>query len=240
MNIELLLFYLFSSLALLSAALVVGATNPIHSVLFLILVFCNATGLLLILELEFLAMVFLVVYVGAIAVLFLFVVMMLNINIVEYNENVLRYLPMGGLIGIIFLLEVFLVVDSDLVPLLRKPSVSDPESQSEIAATISSAFDSLEVISWVKKADAFTNVEAIGQVIYTTYFAFFILAGIILLISMIGAIVLTCSVHAMQRGATQVRRQQIFEQVARDFNKTIVLRTFGEPKYYGYNPKPWN
>ena len=120
MQTETLLFSLFSSLALLSGVLVIRSKNPVHSVLFLILAFCSVSGLLLMLGLDFFAMVFLVVYVGAIAVLFLFVVMMLNIKTAEVSENVLRYLPIGGLIGLLFILEVLLIVDSDLVPLLRQ------------------------------------------------------------------------------------------------------------------------
>ena len=112
-----LLFYLFSSVAILSGIMVIRARNPVHSVLFLIFVFCNVAGLLILLGLDFFAMIFLVVYVGAIAVLFLFVVMMLNIKLVEINENILRYLPIGGLIGLIFLFEIFLIVDSDLIPI---------------------------------------------------------------------------------------------------------------------------
>merc|ERR1711988_2049458 len=96
--------------------MVISARNPIHSVLFLVLVFCNAAGLLILLETEFLAMLFLVVYVGAIAVLFLFVVMMLNIRVTELNESVLRYIPIGGLILLIFFLEVLSVINGDLVP----------------------------------------------------------------------------------------------------------------------------
>ena len=100
------LFYFFSFLMLLSSIMVIGAKNPIHSVLFLILVFCNATGLLILLEVEFLAMIFLVVYVGAIAVLFLFVVMMLNIKVVELSENLFLYLPIGAFVAMIFLFEI--------------------------------------------------------------------------------------------------------------------------------------
>jgi NADH-quinone oxidoreductase subunit J len=99
--------------------MVISSRNPVYSVLFLILVFVNASGLLLLLGLDFFAMLFLVVYIGAIAVLFLFVVMMLNIKITELTENTLRYLPIGGLIGFIFIIEVLLVVDQDLIPNLQ-------------------------------------------------------------------------------------------------------------------------
>jgi NADH-ubiquinone oxidoreductase chain 6 len=118
MTAETFLFYFFSSIALMSGVLVIRSRNPVHSVLFLILVFCNAAGLLILLDLDFFAMIFLVVYVGAIAVLFLFVVMMLHIKFAEIHENVLRYLPVGGLLGFIFLFEVLLVVENDLIPVL--------------------------------------------------------------------------------------------------------------------------
>jgi NADH-ubiquinone oxidoreductase chain 6 len=201
MNIEIVLFYFFSSLAIICGMMVIGAKNPIHSVLFLILVFCNATGLLILLEVEFLAMMFLVVYVGAIAVLFLFVVMMLNIKLVEFNENLLRYLPIGGLVGIIFLLEIFLIVDSELIPLFNVNST-----------------DSLQIVTWASQIESLTNIETLGELIYTHYFYLFLVASLILLVSMIGAIVLT--MH--QR--SNVRRQEIFEQVARDFEKAIKLK----------------
>lgn len=112
------LFYFFSSFALMSGIMVIQSRNPVHSVLFLILVFFNSAGLLLLLGLDFFAMIFLVVYVGAIAVLFLFVVMMLNVKLAEINEKRLRYLPIGGLLGFLFLLEIFLIVDNDLIPLI--------------------------------------------------------------------------------------------------------------------------
>lgn len=108
----------------MSGVMVIRSKNPVNSVLFLVLVFSNATGLLILVDLDFFAMIFLVVYVGAIAILFLFVVMMLNIKIVEINENILRYLPIGGLIGMIFLFEIFLMVYHDLAPLLHFSDLS--------------------------------------------------------------------------------------------------------------------
>ena len=119
---ESILFYLFGAITLLSAIMVISSRNPVHSVLFLILAFCGSSGLLILIEAEFMAMIFIVVYVGAIAVLFLFVVMMLNIKISEVIDEIYQYLPVGGLIGIIFLLEVFIIVDNDFVPLLSNGS----------------------------------------------------------------------------------------------------------------------
>lgn len=198
-----LLFYLFSSMTLLSGVMVIQARNPVHSVLFLILVFFNAAGLLVLLGLDFFAMIFLVVYVGAIAVLFLFVVMMLNIKIAEINEKRLRYLPIGGVLGLLFLFETLLIVDNDLIPLL----FYNTESLTDLKNT--------SFINWSENLQTVTNIQAIGNLVYTYYFYFFLMSSLILLIAMIGAIVLT-----MQKGI-RIKRQQVFLQNTRDFAKTI-------------------
>lgn len=198
------LFYLFSSLTLLSGIMVIQARNPVHSVLFLILVFFNAAGLLVLLGLDFFAMIFLVVYVGAIAVLFLFVVMMLNIKLAEINEKRLRYLPIGGLLGVLFLFEVLLIVDNDLIPLLIYGNIQALAEYRE-----------LQFIDWSNTIHTVTNIKAVGNIIYTYYFYFFLMASLILLVAMIGAIVLT-----MQKGI-RIKRQQVFLQNTRDFAKTI-------------------
>jgi len=198
-----LLFSFFSSLTLLSGVMVIQARNPVHSVLFLILVFFNAAGLLVLLGLDFFAMIFLVVYVGAIAVLFLFVVMMLNIKIAEINEKRLRYLPIGGVLGLLFLFEILLIVDNDLIPLLLYNTENFLE------------FKNLSFINWSENLQTVTNIQAIGNLVYTYYFYFFLMSSIILLIAMIGAIVLT-----MQKGI-RIKRQQVFLQNTRDFAKTI-------------------
>lgn len=198
------LFYFFSSLALISGVMVIQARNPVHSVLFLILVFFNSAGLLILLGLDFFAMIFLVVYVGAIAVLFLFVVMMLNIKLAEINEKRLRYLPIGGLLGLLFLFEVFLIVDNDLIPLLiTKDQV------------VLNTLSSVDFIEWSTMLQTVTNIEAVGQCMYTYYFYFFLVASLILLVAMIGAIVLT-----MHKGV-HIKRQRVFEQNTREFAKTI-------------------
>jgi NADH-ubiquinone oxidoreductase chain 6 len=197
------IFSFFSSLTLLSGVMVIQARNPVHSVLFLILVFFNAAGLLVLLGLDFFAMIFLVVYVGAIAVLFLFVVMMLNIKIAEINEKRLRYLPIGGVLGLLFLFEILLIVDNDLIPLLLYNTENFLE------------FKNLSFINWSENLQTVTNIQAIGNLVYTYYFYFFLMSSIILLIAMIGAIVLT-----MQKGI-RIKRQQVFLQNTRDFAKTI-------------------
>lgn len=233
------LFYLFSALSLISGVMVITARNPVHSVLFLILVFCNAAGLLILLELDFFAMIFLVVYVGAIAVLFLFVVMMLNIKLSEVNENILRYLPIGGLIGILFLFEILIIVDNDFIPVLAFEnsasgisalevfvykirgilSASPAEYSQDLLNLIAPPIDSWnplsEYVEWTTKIESVTNIESLGQILYTYYFYYFIVSSFILLIAMIGAIVLT-----MHKGVF-VRRQEVYEQNTRDFTRTI-------------------
>lgn len=205
------LFYLFSSLALLSGIMVIQARNPVHSVLFLILVFFNAAGLLILLGLDFFAMIFLVVYVGAIAVLFLFVVMMLNIKLAEINEKKLRYLPIGGLLGILFLFEMFLIVDNDLIPLLSNSKATNANNIAQLYL--------LDFTDWSAILETVTNINAVGQLIYTYYFYFLLLASLILLVAMIGAIVLT-----MHKGVN-VKRQEVFEQNTREFAKTITKKS---------------
>jgi len=178
-------FYLFSALAVASAVMVISSRNPVHSVLFLILTFFNAAGLFILLGAEFLAMILVVVYVGAVAVLFLFVVMMLDVDFVELRQGMLNYLPVGGVIGLIVLVELALVVGSWSV---------DPASLKTIAAATPSGI---------------TNTEALGRILYTQYFFYFQAAGLILLVAMIGAIVLTL------RHKQGVKRQSIPAQVAR-------------------------
>jgi NADH-quinone oxidoreductase subunit J len=201
MNFEMILFYLFSFIAISSAIMVIGSRNPVHSVLFLILVFVNATALFLLLGVEFIAMIFLMVYVGAVAVLFLFVVMMLNIKVVQLSENVLRYLPLGGIVGFIFFLQVLIVIDSDLFAL------------SELN------LKSSDGVNWAALLDHTPNVQSLGKIMYTNYFYLFIVSGLILLVAMIGAIVLTM----YKRG--NVRRQDIIEQLTRDFERVVYLKS---------------
>lgn len=208
MNIEALLFYIFSSIAVVSGIMVISSRNPVHSVLFLVLVFCNAAGLLILLETEFLAMLFLVVYVGAIAVLFLFVVMMLNVRITELNESVLRYLPIGGLILIIFLFEVLSVINGDLVPFFSS-NLFFFENDNFILN------ESLNTVFWTNQINPTTNIEALGEVLYTYYVYCFLIASLILLVAMIGAILLT------MRKRTNVRKQEIFDQVYGNINTNV-------------------
>ena len=178
-------FYVFAAILLVSAGMVVSARNPVHSVLFLILAFFNAAGLFVLLGAEFLAMILVIVYVGAVAVLFLFVVMMLDVDFAELKQGALQYLPVGLLIGGIFLAELLLVVGAWVI---------GPGVPQAITAPISTTV---------------SNTEQLGLVLYTQYIYFFQAAGMILLVAMIGAIVLTL------RHKERVRRQSIAEQVAR-------------------------
>jgi NADH:ubiquinone oxidoreductase subunit 6 (subunit J) len=192
-----LLFYVFASLILTSGVMVIQSRNPVYSVLFLILVFFHGAALLLLLGLDFFAMTFLVVYVGAIAVLFLFVVMMLNINLSEMQERRLRYLPVSGLLGLLFVLESLVILDVDLVPLVGDISID------------------LSWTDWTSTLGEVTNMYTMGRLLYTMYGAHFLVASLILLVAMVGAIVLT---QSRSRGA---RRQLVYRQNTRDFARTI-------------------
>jgi NADH-quinone oxidoreductase subunit J len=190
-----LAFYFFSAILLVSGIMVISSRNPVHSVLFLILAFFNAAGLFVLLGAEFLAMILVVVYVGAVAVLFLFVVMMLDINFVELRQGFLRYLPIGALIGIVLLVELLLVY-SGWVP---APSAG---SLAQVAVT----------------AGTMSNTHALGLVLYTKYLYLFETAGMVLLVAMIGAIVLTL------RERVGVRRQSIPSQLARRGADSIEIK----------------
>jgi len=189
-----LFFYLFAGICIASAFMVVAARNPVYSVLFLILAFVNAAGLFLLLGAEFLAMILVVVYVGAVAVLFLFVVMMLDVDFTQLRQGFLDYLPIGALIGLIFLVELVLVLGAWAI---------GPGIPAVVAAPT--------------PADI-TNTEALGRLLYTRYIYFFQAAGLVLLVAMIGAIVLTL------RHKPNVRRQSIPAQNARTPATAIEIR----------------
>jgi len=181
-------FYLFATICCLSGLMVVSSRNPVHSLLFLILAFFNAAGLFILLNAEFLAMLLVVVYVGAVAVLFLFVVMMLDINYSELREGFQKYRPLGLFIGAVLLVELFATFFEYSGNIKSLPSPGDVH-----------------------------NTKALGQVIYTDYIYLFQLAGLILLVAMIGAIALTL------RKRTGVRKQVIADQNARTRAETVKL-----------------
>jgi len=195
MILHALFFYLFAGVTVASAVMVIASKNPVHSVLFLILAFVNAAGLFVLVGAEFLAMILIVVYVGAVAVLFLFVVMMLDVDFAELRQGFLNYLPVGALIGAILLAELIGVVGAWVI---------GPAVHGAITAPIPAASD-------------INNTQAIGLVLYTRYVYYFQAAGVILLVAMIGAIVLTL------QHKPNVRRQNIADQVARNRASAIEV-----------------
>ncbi len=196
MIVAALFFYLFASVCVASAVMVIASKNPVHSVLFLILAFVNAAGLFVLMGAEFLAMILVIVYVGAVAVLFLFVVMMLDVDFAEFRQGFLNYLPVGGLIGVIFLVELVLVLGGWAIG----PGIGH---------TITAPIPPL---------DTMTNTEALGLVLYTRYIYYFQAAGLVLLVAMIGAIVLTL------RHKPNVKRQNAADQVARTKATAMQVR----------------
>ncbi len=189
-------FYLFATICAVAGVMVISARNPVHAVLFLILAFVSSAGIFILLGAEFLALILVVVYVGAVAVLFLFVVMMLDVDFTELRSGFLSYLPIGALIGIILLIELILVLGSWAIT-------------PEVTANIMTPAPPLNELS---------NTEALGRVLYTKYVYFFEAAGIVLLIAMIGAIVLTL------QHKTGVKRQSIPAQVARTPADSIEIK----------------
>jgi NADH-quinone oxidoreductase subunit J len=176
--------------------MVIASRNPVHSVLFLILAFVNAAGLFLLMGAEFLAMILVVVYVGAVAVLFLFVVMMLDVDFAELRQGFLQYLPLGLIIGFIFLVQLALVVGAWTIdPGVLKTAVAPIPDPAKV-----------------------TNTHALGQVLYTKYVYYFQASGLVLLVAMIGAIVLTL------RHKEGVKRQDVAEQVARTKETAMEIK----------------
>ena len=195
-GIEAVFFYLFAFVAVAAAFMVISARNPVHSVLFLILTFVNAAGLFMLAGAEFLAMILLVVYVGAVAVLFLFVVMMLDVDFAELKSGALQYAPIGALVGLILAGELVVVLGGYAFA----PRLAD---------TISKPIPPLATRS---------NTAALGDILYTDYIYYFQIAGLVLLVAMIGAIVLTL------RHKEGVKRQSIAAQVARTPATAIEIK----------------
>jgi len=194
MILSALFFYLFAAVCVASAVMVIVSKNPVHSVLYLILAFVNASGLFVLMGAEFLAMILVVVYVGAVAVLFLFVIMMLDVDFTQLREGFLQYMPIGLVIGGIFLFELLLTVSYRIIT---------PGTTKSITAAIPTDV---------------TNTEALGLVLYTKYIHYFQLSGMVLLVAMIGAIVLTL------RHKVNVKRQDINVQNARTPEIAMVVR----------------
>jgi len=195
MILQAILFYVFAVLTVASGAMVVSARNPVHSVLFLILAFFNTAGLFLLIGAEFLAMILVIVYVGAVAVLFLFVVMMLDIDFDQLRSGFVRYLPVGAAVGVVLLAELILAVAG------RTLGPAGPGLAGALPT----------------HAPAVANTRALGDILYTRYLFAFQVAGLILLVAMIGAIVLTL------RHRADVRRQSIPAQLARSRGQSVEV-----------------
>lgn len=191
--IETLVFYMFAIICVGAGVLVVTSRNPVHSVLFLILAFFNAAGLFVLAGAEYLAMLLIIVYVGAVAVLFLFVVMMLDITVTELKQGFQAYLPIGGAVGLVFLIEIVMVGMN--------------------WTTASGAADNVQTAMGTGH-----NTVMLGQVIYTKYAYLFQASGLVLLVAMIGAIVLT---HRRRKG---VKKQVIADQLARTAKDAVEMK----------------
>ena len=193
MFLSTLFFYLFAGMCVASAFMVIAVKNPVHAVLFLILAFFNAAGLFVELGAEFLAMILIVVYVGAVLVLFLFVVMMLDVDFAELRAGFLKYLPIGATIGILLLVELILILAAWVTaPEITAQAPTPPISQ-------------------------ISNTAALGQILYTKYVYLFEAAGMILLVAMIGAIVLTL------QHKRDIKRQSIARQVERTRERSVEV-----------------
>lgn len=191
-----IIFYLFAGVLTLSALMVITARNPVHSVLFLILAFFNAAGLFIMLGAEFIGMLLVIVYVGAVAVLFLFVVMMLNMDFSELRKGSMKFIPVGLLLGGVLLGELVMVYQTwQLSPAILKEAISEEGGAAKPG-----------------------NAEALGQVLYTDYIYIFQGAGMILLVAMIGAIVLTLRVRP------GVKRQKVAEQQKRKVSDVLEIK----------------
>ena len=196
MIVESLVFYTFSTVLLVAGVMVISARNPVHSVLFLILSFFLAAGLFVLMGAEFLAMTLIIVYVGAVAVLFMFVVMMLDVSFAELRQGFLRYMPVGALIGVVLVGELIMVMTQWTGAPMAPAKAASP----------------------IPPPELIDNSHALGHVIYTQYVYLFQASGLILLIAMVGAIVLT------MRPRLGVRRQNISDQINRRPEDVMEVR----------------
>ena len=186
---------------ILSSLAVILVKNAVYSVLFLILSFVSASVLLFLLECEFISLIFITIYVGAIAVLFLFVVMMLDIKTLQFNKDSFKYFPFASLLGVMFLVEVSFALSNVFI---------------SNSYTVS-PFDNFYV-NWYDKLDSFTEIVSVGQVVYTQYVLQFLIAGNVLLLATIAAVVLTISVNKNTN-----KNQLIYKQLSRNYKNVLVL-----------------
>jgi len=194
MTVAAFAFYLFAITTIVGGLFTVISRNPVHSVLWLILAFLSSAGLFVLLGAEFVAMLLIIVYVGAVAVLFLFVVMMLDVDFAELKAEMARYMPLALLIGVVLLMQLAMAFGA--------------WTEADQAQSLRAAVTPTDV----------QNTAALGQLLYDQYFLIFQLAGLILLVAMIGAIILTL------RHRTDIKRQDIFAQLYRDPAKAMELK----------------
>lgn len=197
-----LLFYVFSSIMLLSSLMVILVQNSIYSVIFLVLSFIAAASILLLFECEFIALMFIIIYVGAIAVLFLFVVMMLEVKVYTSQKHILKYFPVLFFIGCLFALEVFYAISSNF------------ENNLYCLSCLSNKYT-----NWYDKLDFFSDILSIGQVLFTQYVLQFLIVGNILLLAVISVVVLIINTQSLSKNKTQI----IFKQVSRKHGNVLLI-----------------
>lgn len=196
------LFYTFSSLLLLSSLFVITSQNAIFSVLFLVLSFLSASSLLFLLKCEFLSLIFILIYVGAIAILFLFVVMMLDLKTLNNKKDSIKYLPFGFIIGTVFLTEILLVI---------KETFKVNPYKSDLLYNF--------YVNWYDKIDSVSEIQVLGQILYTQYVLQFLIAGNVLLLATVAAVVLTLNTGNEKKTKTQV----IFKQLSRNYKNVLLV-----------------
>ena len=212
MTIYLFLFYTFSCLSLLTTTLVVISQNTLHSALFLVLSFCNMSSLLFMLSLEFLPVSFLIVYVGAILVIFLFVIMMLNVKVSELRQEKRHYIPATIFIGLVYLFELFLLLQGNFVPIFFLSTLNAPFISDFITQSLYSKGADLALCITCEH-----NTSELGSLIFVDYYTHFIVGGFVLLLAMVAVIVLTLLKRFVSKP------QNVYAQVLRDFNSAIVF-----------------
>ena len=197
-----ILFYIFSSILLLSSVMVITVQNTVYSVLFLVISFLSSSCLLFLLKCEFISLIFILIYVGAIAILFLFVVMMIDLKDYNLKKDVLKYFTFGLFFGVVFLLEIFLVIEDTFTLNSYNNSIIDNF-----------------YVNWYDKLDIFTEINLLGQVIYTKFVLQFLIAGNVLLLATLAAVVLTINTDQKNTYKTQV----IFKQLSRNYKNVLIV-----------------
>lgn len=196
-----ILFYFFSNVLLISSFMVIVVQNSIYSVLFLVLSFLSASSLLFLLECEFIALLFIIIYVGAIAVLFLFVVMMIDLKSLSLKKDVFKYFPFGIFIGLVFFSEIILIISENF------------KDNPYIKSFLYNFY-----INWFDKMDSLTEIEIVGQILYTNYILQFLISGNILLLAVIGSVYLTLGNNVKTN-----KSQIIFKQLSRNYKNVLIV-----------------